>query len=1117
MAYQSYLVERFETTHENIFFRELNNRFDEAYATVPGNHVFIGNPSVGGHALDAVFIKNGALIVIDFKDYEGQLTFSENGPWKIKKGNDFIFVAGGAIARNPFQQVKAYRYSLFPLLADKEATILESNHNVEWSHTNAMVLFQRDIQFDNNEIPAKIQRFFHITDANNLIARINDLYSSKLNLTDIEIANIIQLLNIDSSSLYNAKAGIDEVLPDIIIVPARLERIKQLIPNVTNALEEIKAMAYYSTMISIERINESSVSDVCSYPMEWKNWKNEHYVVNIESHEQFHNVFRLNQTQRFPKNLFLTINVMMNGTIVPLFYTIIVNSDVTDLKNLDINFDDFVLYRKILNELNLTEDTIEEIAALVVNNNTVQDKITAVSNYLDTPLILTETISLGLSSESIFTAQLQSELNQFVKGNIPISGTLFESFVTGKKLPATTIIPEEKLIQITPLNKFQKKAVALSFQQPLTVITGPPGTGKSQVVANILANAAIAGKKVLFASKNNQAVDNVYKRLNELLDSKYFLRLGTTEHIREATEAIENVIENNRQKNFPNLANELVTCKQNYLLQLRTLSFLQAEIEAIEILTKNELELSDVLTNFNQEKEIWLKSIPNDIKELFIANALQIEIKNSYINDLRNGLKSGLNGGIMGFIFNLFKQNKLTQKVKDLNEGLKQDIQKYVDHKAPYFTNDVKIAQGLLTNINFIQELAKTQSDVQKTNDNHTLNISKASSNLQQTKERLQHCIAEKKNNEDKILEIENQLPQLGREYLKYAINESNRLAKVEYLQEYKEIINNKIPWQADEKSNFAKVSNEFTTTFKAISLTSLTVKKSFLLQEELFDLVVIDEASQCDIASALPLLYRAKSAVIIGDPLQLPHITSVAKHEQDFVLEKLGLDKAILNYVNNSLFNHADSLGIRSGLNSAFLEEHFRCHPDIINFSNKYYYLPKAGHELDIKTTKEQFVFGNPGMNWVHTIGQVDTTKNVNALEVENCISLVKKLREENPKASIGIITPFKHQKEAIIKELNRVPGTQDILCDTVHKFQGDEKDIILFSLVVSTNARPSLINFINLYSPYIINVAVTRARSALYIIGNKSFCKSLQDNQQRKTLLSNLAYYADTVASKN
>lgn len=1117
MAYQSYLVERFETTHENIFFRELNKRFEEAYATVAGNHVFIGNLSVGGHALDAIFIKNGAIIIIDFKDYEGQLTFSENGPWKIKTGNDFIFVAGGAMARNPFQQVKAYRFSLFPLLADKEETILEPNHKVEWSHTNAMVVFHREIQFDSDEIPAKIQRFFHITDVNNVIAKINDSYSSQLNLTDKEISNILQLLNIDKSSLYNAKAAIDESSSEINIVPARLERIKQLIPNVANATNEIKAMAYYNTMISIERINESTVSDVCSYPMEWKNWTNENYTVNIESHEQFHQTFRANQNQRFPKNLFLSINVMMNNTVVPLFYTIVVNSDVADLKNVEVNFNDFVLYRKILNELNLTEDTIEEIAALVVNNNNIQDKIKAVSDYLDTPLILTESISLGLSSESIFTAQLQAELNQFVKGNVPISGTLFESFVTGKKLTNTAVIPEQEVIQVTPLNKFQKRAVSLSFQQPLTVITGPPGTGKSQVVANILANAAITGKKVLFASKNNQAVDNVYKRLNELVDTNYFLRLGSSEHIKEASTAIDNVIQNNRQKAYKNLIEELIVCKENYHKQLSVIKNLQAEIEAIPILTKKELELSTAHDKLIEEKELWLGTLSAETKEFFVTNNLQLDIKNSYTNELKNGLKNGLKGGILGFIFKIFKQKELTEKVKNLNESLDKPIQKYVDEKAPYLTTDQRMAQGLFDNINFIQELAKTQSDVQKINEEHTLKISQSADNLQLTRERLQHCIKEKQNNEAKIIEIENQLPELGKEYVKLSINESCRLAKMEYLQEYKETINNNIPWQTNEKMHFAKASNEFTHTFKAISLTSLTIKKAFLLEEEVFDMVVIDEASQCDIASALPLLFRAKSAVIIGDPLQLPHITSVAKHEQDFVLEKLGLGKAILNYVNNSLFNHADSISIKSGLESAFLEEHFRCHPDIISFSNRYYYLPKAGHELDIKTTREQFTFGKPGMNWIQTIGTTDNTKNVNALEVENCINLVKQLRQENPKASIGIITPFKHQKEAIIKELNRVSDTQDILCDTVHKFQGDEKDIILFSLVVSTNSKPSLINFINLYSPYIINVAITRARSALYIIGNKSFCKSLQNDHEGKSLLSNLAHYADNLAKLN
>src|SRR5690606_8753028 len=142
MAYQSYLVERFETTHENVFFRELNELFLEEYADKNGDHVFIGNLSVGGHKLDAVFIKSGAIIVLDFKDYEGDLTFSENGPWLIKNKGKTIFVSGGAVSRNPFQQVNAYRFSLFQYLADNESKILEKNQaNIKWDHTNGMVVF----------------------------------------------------------------------------------------------------------------------------------------------------------------------------------------------------------------------------------------------------------------------------------------------------------------------------------------------------------------------------------------------------------------------------------------------------------------------------------------------------------------------------------------------------------------------------------------------------------------------------------------------------------------------------------------------------------------------------------------------------------------------------------------------------------------------------------------------------------------------------------------------------------------------------------------------------------------------------------------------------------------
>ena len=83
------------------------------------------------------------------------------------------------------------------------------------------------------------------------------------------------------------------------------------------------------------------------------------------------------------------------------------------------------------------------------------------------------------------------------------------------------------LLEPVPLNAEQRTAVRQALTEPLTVITGPPGTGKSQVVASVLVNAAWRGMRVLFASKNNKAVDVVLERMNGLSPQPIMLRLGT--------------------------------------------------------------------------------------------------------------------------------------------------------------------------------------------------------------------------------------------------------------------------------------------------------------------------------------------------------------------------------------------------------------------------------------------------------------------------------------------------------------------------------------------------------------------------------------------------------------
>ena len=105
-------------------------------------------------------------------------------------------------------------------------------------------------------------------------------------------------------------------------------------------------------------------------------------------------------------------------------------------------------------------------------------------------------------------------------------------------------------------------------------------------------------------------------------------------------------------------------------------------------------------------------------------------------------------------------------------------------------------------------------------------------------------------------------------------------------------------------------------------------------LRQALSIVSFFDEASQCDIASALPLLYRAKRAVVIGDPQQLSHISSIQKKQDQKLLERFDLVEDYIQwaYSWNSLYGMAQSYA--SSEDFVNLRDHHRSHADIINFS---------------------------------------------------------------------------------------------------------------------------------------------------------------------------------------
>lgn len=269
-------------------------------------------------------------------------------------------------------------------------------------------------------------------------------------------------------------------------------------------------------------------------------------------------------------------------------------------------------------------------------------------------------------------------------------------------------------------------------------------------------------------------------------------------------------------------------------------------------------------------------------------------------------------------------------------------------------------------------------------------------------------------------------------------------------------------------------------------------------LQPDLFDLVIMDEATQCDIASALPALYRAKRAVIVGDPNQLKHYSFVSGAQQERLRRIHNLpDNKIFDYRNRSILDLFISK-VQNQEQVTFLREQFRSTPSLIEFSNEHFY---EGQLEVLKSTPKYAT--NKQIELIETYGERDN-KGINEKEAEAVIkqvnNLVKKYSEKKIAPSIGIISPFSAQVNYINKllkekyELN-VLKKFNLLCGSPYNFQGSEREIILISFSLSNNTHPSAFIYAN--KPEVLNVAITRAKSYQYVF------KSVSDDKLKKDSL--------------
>ncbi|MCC2666637.1 MAG: Superfamily and helicase and helicase subunit-like protein, partial [Gammaproteobacteria bacterium] len=670
----------------------------------------------------------------------------------------------------------------------------------------------------------------------------------------------------------------------------------------------------------------------------------------------------------------------------------------------------------------------------------------------------------------------QSALKFYVQGN---KGTQqFES----EKQPS--------ILEISTLNEEQEDAVRKGLRAPLTVVTGPPGTGKTQVVTTLIASAIFDNQTVLFSSNNNMPVDGVYQRLGLSMKNlgNWTMRLGNQSKIEECQKKIASLLERMSGATFNH---------QDSIQEAAKFSEVEHEIQ----ITLSGLEkarfLQKKVSDLYSKEVSFLQRLPENWQQQFnhqdpiFDNAAMVE---KYRKHSTAGISLWLRRRIFGLDVFRQKHNALLKDIFSKDTG---------------YTDLLGLA---LVDESWDEALEKARLTAEWIALHQSWSM----------------CISQRRQLETKIAELPSVIDLKKLKEKKASISQ-NLLDKKwlghisEHQKEATEAANNYFK-DIDDLSpgRFKRMRKSFDplARFFPIWISTNQSANNFLpLQEGLFDLVVIDEAGQCDIPSVIPLLYRAKRAVFIGDPKQFRHITLIKGPSEYAITKATGIEDVVddWSFTRRSAFDRA----LSSTDCASFLRQHYRCHPDIIEFSNQIFYDGKLVTQTSLNKENNHLPIQGNSLIWHHTAGNIvkEQKSAWNPAEVSKVVEVFDKWAQQGlliaPHLTYGIITPFRRQVEEFNKAFAKLPWFESVedcfTIGTVHSFQGSECDILIYSPVLAENMEEHLVKFASAQSD-LINVTVTRAKNLLYIIGDIDACQKISPDAP----LYALANYAEKLRKR-
>ena len=608
--------------------------------------------------------------------------------------------------------------------------------------------------------------------------------------------------------------------------------------------------------------------------------------------------------------------------------------------------------------------------------------------------------------------------------------------------------PSEPLAAPLVCNQSQEETLERLRRDPLTVVTGPPGTGKTQLVVNAVTNAWLDGDKVLVTSTNNGAVDVAVDRAEKDVSSGLLVRTGNRDVREQVPDRITAALA------------QAATQRGNQAAARARLKRVTTErIQLMEKLARlDELDVKLLQVVEGQEK---LRQALKEAAQTLWTNASPPELSIS-----SHEIEQRARGLLRTWLFPRFRARRFRRRLGCLETASLDQlvIWAQIEQRIAELTSQLEIGRAER------QQLKSAVGD--PTTSVREVDQKWADASL----------YAIRVDTATRISSGANRLALFGT-----------------------------IPVSSDR---FRRVISNSFRYLRGWACTALTAHSNFPLESGLFDLVIVDEASQCSLAAVLPLAYRAKRLAVVGDPYQLNPIVSLSDGLLQEIATQTGFDNDDLrdrgiHYKDGSAYSAFEF--VARPQTPVLLNEHYRCHPHIARWFNKTFYKGELTVLTDVSDVSQR----DRAIYWCDIDGAAVRPATGSWLNQAEAEETVKQLRGaiESGYKTVGVVTPFTAQARLIDQRAKTQFG-QDFLDDidfvsgTAHRLQGDERDAVILSSVLSPGMSKSGARWIE-KEKNLLNVAVSRARRALIVLGHP-----LMGDLGSPTLASLRVYLRDEVA---